>query len=210
MKTDLGLDDEINAIWSKIATSATGLTGRIEALLTAAFHSASNPFGSAATKNVGTDPDNVPVVGASGDLPKTIFPSFLTSWFSGFVPSARLPTALNASKIKTATAGDDPNVDRIYLDNRPNQKVSASAITSGIVSDKVLPDSGNQIKTIEPQPCTIKRLRLGSAQDGTFAQRNPPLPDGLQVGVEKIYEGSGSIDQHGNLIINLVWPITSN
>ena len=76
MATNLNLDDELAAA-ENLTGSATGWADKILTLLTRLVKSDQNPFGSAATKNVGTAAGEVPILGTDGQLPASVggFPS---------------------------------------------------------------------------------------------------------------------------------------
>lgn len=211
MKIDLGLDDELNAIWNKLASSATGLTTRIETLLTAAFHSASNPFGDVAKKDAGSDPGNVPLIGSSGDLAKSMFPQFTASGMTGFISPERFPE-LNASKVKIATVGIEDSIDRLSVDHVP--QLPASVITNGTILDGVLPPINEQIKSnsISGNASTIT-LRFSRIPQGTARSVLPyyrsNFPSQLQATGKATFEGVGEITNDGSLIIKPVIPILS-
>ena len=202
-KTNLFLDARINDVWNKIHTNATGLVERFETLLRAAFHSADNPFGSVATKDVGTDSGNVPLVGASGNLASVIFPQFQAANMTGFVSPTRFPE-LNASKIRQATDGTDPKIDRLDPNSIPN--LPASVITSGIVLDSVLPAVAQQINanSITGKATSNITLRFTGGTPG----RRDGFPTDLQATGKATYRGTGSLVD-GRLVINPEIPILS-
>lgn len=74
MATNLNLDDEVAAA-SSVTQSATGWADRIVTLITAAFKSDRNPFGSAATVDTGTTAGDVPVLGTGGRLDSDRLPA---------------------------------------------------------------------------------------------------------------------------------------
>lgn len=194
-----GIDARLNAAWEGLTGKATGLAGRIEAILNAAFLSTGNPFGAAAKLNVGSDAGNVPVVGAGGTLPKSIFPAFGPGDFSGSIPTVRFPN-MSVSKIKAATAGVDPSIDRIKPSHIP--ALPASVIASGVIPERLLPPATRQIRDVGGAE-TIRELSWPGP--GATPSNIPALPDGLVSGTEKEYAGTGTIAR-GVLSINPVWP----
>lgn len=67
MPANLGLDDEI-ATLKAVGDTDTDWHTKFSALIRAALHSASNPFGSAALRNTGTAAGTIPLLGTGGRL----------------------------------------------------------------------------------------------------------------------------------------------
>lgn len=199
MAVNLQVDALLNTAWGEIGEKATGLVGRIEAILNAVFLSTGNPFGAVAKLDVGQDAGNVPLVGAGNTLPKSIFPAFAPGSFSGTIPTARFPN-LSVSKIKAASALVDGSIDRIKPGNVPN--LPASVITSGVLDSRRLPALTNQIDYVTGSG-TIRTLQWPGP--GATPSNIPALPDGLASGVEKVYAGVGTISDVGVLSIAPVW-----
>lgn len=87
MPTNLQLDADISAV-EDVTGSAVGWAGKVEALLRKALGSATNPFGSAARRDVGIREGNLVELDAEGLLPATAVPAPVVD------PAVLIPSAV--------------------------------------------------------------------------------------------------------------------
>ena len=172
MPTDLKLDDEINAA-KNLGGNATGWATKIEALLTAAFQSARNPFGSSATKDIATETG----VGAAGKLPPIGTNGRIDADYintpQGFIDSSNIrDRSIPAAKIKR---GDMTGAEMENL-TIGHRKINASGTNSD--GDPIAPkyllgfDSANRkFGWVAQREGIIGEVKL-------FAYQPSPVPSG--------------------------------
>ena len=99
MSVNLTLDDELDAAYTG-TESATGLRDRLVALVKAAFGDA-NPFGTAATEDVGDKEGDMPQVGGTGRLPRDLVQERVPAdtLTRGTLPLDGIPQGLDAGDV---------------------------------------------------------------------------------------------------------------
>ena len=105
MPTNLGLDDELNTLSASRGTD-TRWWWRMLELLRLAFHSAVNPFGSAARADFGLDAGDVPrISGGKIDRRHMAAGAFSAADFDGLLPNGAVPQ-VPATRLTTGRLAD--------------------------------------------------------------------------------------------------------
>ena len=179
MPVQLNLDDELNAIWTGLHDSATGLVGRIHTLVTRGLNSLVNPFGSVALEDTGVGDGDIPVLDAQGDLALSVIPTLPTFRFSGQPDPGLIPN-LDASKIliDAGTTSAHQAINRMASAQVP--QIPAAAITSGTVDPERLPGGASSVTTNAIGTITgtwdVQAYSVDTGTGGALQGPPPPVP----------------------------------